>query len=777
MGKYSCEKCAKPFSQKSHYDKHLTRKNPCEIQTDKIKALIDKTVDDKLIEINKKLKKNNTESNITINITEQMDILKMSKTDLLEKCKELGIAKCTSKNKSQLIELINSNHKTNNNTKEYKNVLINEVFINKTIIEKLNETPIKEIKYDIKSMRYLGNKSKHLEFIYSALNDCFGLINNNNPIIFDAFGGTGTVSQFLNVNDFQTVSNDINDYSYKLCYCRNSITKDDIPFCGLGGNIESIITILNACKHKGFIYYNYSPNAEFNFERKYFTNSNAEIIDGIRIQIEDWYTNKQITANEHIFLVALLVETVSLYSNIPGTYGAFNANWDSRSIRTFMLDKEMVNNLLAKNKHTTYNNDVREIISGINCDILYLDPPYNERDYSMYYHVLETISLYNNPSLNDNKTGTKKEYKRSKWCMKKDCITELDYVIANTSAKCVVMSYNNEGIMNIDEIEDLFKKYGTYSVETKMVKRFKCNDTTKNVIVNEYLHILIKNDCINVNVPKNIIITTEDQKETENIIINKNFDLNIEALHFNKIYNSCCIDGMKQLPNDIVDLICVDLPYGLTECKWDTPIDLDELWKQYKRILKPYGTIVLFGQQPFTSRLVSSNYDMFKYSLVWQKSKPGGFAQAPYKVLCEHEDILIFSYGKTAENAKNKMVYNPQGTIPCNKTMKGKTGKTEHRGNRKTQNDYVQTTSNYPRSILKFNNEGKTQHPTQKPLELIKYLINTFSNENNIVLDSCLGSGTTAIACLETNRQFIGYELEKKYFDIANERIVNFTNK
>ena len=234
---------------------------------------------------------------------------------------------------------------------------------------------------------------------------------------------------------------------------------------------------------------------------------------------------------------------------------------------------------------------------------------------------------------------------------------------------------------------------------------------------------------------------------------------------------------MKQLPNNIVDLICVDLPYGLTECKWDTPINLDELWKQYKRILKPYGTIILFGQQPFTSRLVSSNYDMFKYSLVWQKSKPGGFAQAPYKVLCEHEDILIFSYGKTAENAKNKMVYNPQGTIPCNKTMKGKTGKTEHRGNRKTQKDYVQTTSNYPRSILKFNNEGKTQHPTQKPLELIKYLINTFSNENNIVLDSCLGSGTTAIACLETNRQFIAYELEKKYFDIANERVVKFTKK
>ena len=774
MGKYSCEKCAKTFSQKSHYDKHNSRKNPCEIQTDKLKALIDKAVENKFIEFKVKLKVNNIESNITINTTDQMDILNMSKIELLEKCKELGITKYRSKNKPQLIELINSK---NNTTEEYKHVLTDRCVINEITTEKINEDTIKEIRYDIKSMRYLGNKTKHLEFIYSSFIECFALLNNNNPIIFDAFGGTGTVSQFLNVNGYKTISNDINDYSYKLCYSRNSITKEDLLFSEFGGNIENIITILNKCKHKGFVYYNYSPNKELNFERKYFTNNNAEIIDGIRTQIEEWYINKQITLNEHIFLVALLVESVSLYSNIPGTYGAFNVNWDPRSMRPFMLDTKIVNNLLAKNKYQTYNSDIREVINGINCDILYIDPPYNERDYSMYYHVLETISLYNTPELNNNKTGTKKEYKKSKWCMKTECIKELEYVIKNTTAKCVVMSYNNEGIMTLAEIEGLFKKYGTYFVKSKIVKRFKCNNAEDNVKVNEYLHILIKKENTIVSASENIILTTEDQEEPENIIIREIDDQNIEELHTNKIYNGCCIDGMSQLPNNIVDLICVDLPYGLTECKWDTPINLDELWKQYKRILKPYGTIILFGQQPFTSRLVSSNYDMFKYSLVWQKSKPGGFAQAPYKVLCEHEDILIFSYGKTSENAKNKMVYNPQGTTPCNKIMKGKTGKTEHRGNRKTQNDYVQTTTNYPRSILKFNNEGKTQHPTQKPLELIKYLINTFSNENNIVLDSCVGSGTTAIACLETNRQFIAYELEKKYFDIANERIVNFTKK
>jgi site-specific DNA-methyltransferase (adenine-specific) len=119
------------------------------------------------------------------------------------------------------------------------------------------------------------------------------------------------------------------------------------------------------------------------------------------------------------------------------------------------------------------------------------------------------------------------------------------------------------------------------------------------------------------------------------------------------------------------------------------------------------------------------------------------------------------------------MTYNPQGTVPCNKIMKGKTGITEHRGNRKTQDDYVQTTTNYPRSVLKFGNEGKTKHPTQKPLDLITYLVRTFSNENDIVLDSCLGSGTTVIACIDSNRQFVGYELDKKYFDVCVERIEN----
>ena len=709
-------------------------------------------LNNKKIELNNMIDNNNTACNI-----EGMDLTKLSKIELLEKCEELGIKKCKFKNKDKLIELINTH---------------------KSVILQISDTLISDtlINYDIKTMRYLGNKSKHLEFIYNTFLECLNKIGLDNPKIFDAFGGTGSVTNFFNINNYIVISNDLNNYSYKLCYSRNSITIDDLLFNGINMNLSDVIDLLNTKKHKGFIYYNYSPNKELKYERKYFTNENAEIIDGIRQQIEIWKHNKEITDDEYIFLVSLLIENVSLYSNIPGTYGAFNAQWDSRSTRKFELDKNITHYLLAKNKYKTYNEDIKTIIDKIECDVLYIDPPYNERDYSAYYHVLETISMYDNPEINENKTGTKKLYKKSKWCNKISCKEELEYIIKNTNAKCVIMSYNNEGIMTTDEIKEIYDKYGDYLCKTKLVKRFKCNSNENEIDVYEYLHILFKKPSHKKE--KKIKLIINEDEILENEISGKSevtTDLVVVNDAINNIYNCCCLTGMLQLSNNSVDLICTDLPYGLTECKWDTPINLDKLWQEYKRVLKPYGTIIMFGQQPFTSRLVSSNYEMFKYSLVWNKSKPGGFAQAPYKVLCEHEDILIFSYGKTSENAKNKMVYNPQGTLPCNKVMKGKTGTTEHRHNRKTQDDYIQTTTNYPRSILKFNNEGKPQHPTQKPIELIKYLIKTFSNETDLVLDSCMGSGTTALACIETNRMYVGYELDDKYYNICKERIQNHT--
>ena len=670
MAKYTCERCLKEFSQKSHYDKHQNKKNPCQDNKGKIEEVVENII------INKNLISNNPE-NKDINTIETIE--------------------------------------------------------------------------PIKTMRYLGNKTDLLGFI-----DCIVLEHKLNSIIIDGFGGTGSVTQYFNKQGFNVISNDINDYSYKLCYSRNNISIKDLTFTGLKMDIKQVLEFLNKCKKKGFIYTNYSPNPSYKYERKYFTNDNAEIIDGIRSQIQEWFTHKKITEKEYIHLIAILIETTSLFSNIPGTYGAFLNKWDSRALKTLTLTEVIHRNLLSKNTNNnfTYNDDIKNIITDINGDILYLDPPYNERDYSTYYHVLETISRYDNPELKDNKTGTKKVITKSNWCIKSKVNNELDYIIKHSTAKLVLLSYNNEGFLTPEEIKTIFEKYGSYTFKQKKVKRFKCTKTKTEVDVYEYIHVLERTT------------TSEIQPN----IISELKELSSDT-DYGYIMNMCCLEGMKNIPEKSVDLICCDLPYGLTECKWDTPIDLDELWLSYNKVLKDYGTIILFGQQPFTSRLVSSNYKMFKYSLVWQKSKPGGFAQAPYKVLCEHEDILIFTYGKTTQNSANRMTYNPQGTQSCDIVMKGKTGSTEHRKGRKTQKDYVQTVTNYPRSVLKFNNEGKVKHPTQKPLLLVEYLINTFSNESEVVLDNCMGSGTTAIACIKNNRKYIGYEKDAQYFDVCIERI------
>ena len=231
-----------------------------------------------------------------------------------------------------------------------------------------------------------------------------------------------------------------------------------------------------------------------------------------------------------------------------------------------------------------------------------------------------------------------------------------------------------------------------------------------------------------------------------------------------------CLEIMPELPDKSIDLILCDLPFGTTECKWDTPIQLDPLWKQYNRIIKDDGAIVLFGIQPFTSVLVTSNLPMFKYSVVWKKSKISHFAQAPYRFLTEHEDILIFSKAGTAKNAKIRMKYNPQGLKDCNKVCRGK-GHSDHRAGRKPQKDYIQTKTGYPKSILEFKSDTAKLHPTQKPVPLIEYLIKTYSNKNDLVLDNCAGSGTTGIACNNIGRNSILIEIDLKYCNKINKRL------
>ena len=228
-----------------------------------------------------------------------------------------------------------------------------------------------------------------------------------------------------------------------------------------------------------------------------------------------------------------------------------------------------------------------------------------------------------------------------------------------------------------------------------------------------------------------------------------------------------CLELMKDIPDKSIDSILADLPYGTTQCKWDTVIPFEPLWQQYKRIIKPNGAIVLTASQPFTSALVMSNPKMFKYCWVWEKQQgtnPLLSKKQPMKV---HEDIVVF-YDK-------QCLYNPQMTegTPYSAFITDKAKTTgDVMGNAKSIHRDNPSGTRYPRSVQKFNTPRvRGGHPTQKPLELMKYLISTYSNENDMVLDNTMGSGTTGVACINTNRNFIGMELDDKYFEIAEARI------
>jgi len=244
---------------------------------------------------------------------------------------------------------------------------------------------------------------------------------------------------------------------------------------------------------------------------------------------------------------------------------------------------------------------------------------------------------------------------------------------------------------------------------------------------------------------------------------------------YNRIIHGDCLEIMKDIDDKSVDMILCDLPYGTTECKWDSIIPFEPLWKEYKRIIKDEGAIVLNATQPFTSVLVMSNLKMFKYPLVWRKTRIGGFAQAPYRFMTEHEDILVFSKGGCAKNAKIKMKYNPQGLIYKPKITKGKKADASpHRIRKTDQKDFVSEWTNYPKSVIEIGSDFKTIHPTQKPVALCEYLIKTYTNEGDVVLDNCIGSGTSAIACINTKRNYIGIEKDEQYYNMAIDRVSGY---
>ena len=226
-----------------------------------------------------------------------------------------------------------------------------------------------------------------------------------------------------------------------------------------------------------------------------------------------------------------------------------------------------------------------------------------------------------------------------------------------------------------------------------------------------------------------------------------------------------CLELMKDIPDKSIDVVLCDLPYGITYNKWDNVIDFNILWENYKRIVKLGGAILLTASEPFSSLMVSNNIEQFKYKWVWNKNNSAGFANAKRMPFQITEDILVFSFGKFPN-------YYPIMEQRGKERDKGGYSKSDNYAITPIKNS-IKNNLYYPKSILNFGNAnqiGKV-HPTQKPVPLFEYLINTYTKENETVLDNCMGSGTTGVACKNLNRNFIGIELDSNYFEIAKKRI------
>ena len=234
-----------------------------------------------------------------------------------------------------------------------------------------------------------------------------------------------------------------------------------------------------------------------------------------------------------------------------------------------------------------------------------------------------------------------------------------------------------------------------------------------------------------------------------------------------------CLELMKEIPDNSIDFICCDPPYGTTSIKWDEVIDFHKMWEHYERIIKPKGIVCLFGSQPFSAQLICSKIDWFRYELVWNKNKCGSPGLAKHRPMKTHENILIFS-------KKPGGTYNPQMEKgePYSRTSKNPEGyvgkKNDHNYGLKPRKSFTNEGTRYPKSILNISRDFSAQqqvHPTQKPVPLLEWLIKTYSNENETVLDNCMGSGSCGVAAINLNRKFIGIEMDPNYFKVSEDRI------
>jgi site-specific DNA-methyltransferase (adenine-specific) len=244
-----------------------------------------------------------------------------------------------------------------------------------------------------------------------------------------------------------------------------------------------------------------------------------------------------------------------------------------------------------------------------------------------------------------------------------------------------------------------------------------------------------------------------------------------------KLLHGDCLELLPTLADGSVDLVLTDPPYGTTACVWDAVIPFEPMWAALRRVIKPNRAVVMTASQPFTSALIMSNAAWFKYCWVWRKSRPSGFAQARNMPLKDYEDVAVFSEGVTvhASQSVRRMPYNPQGLVKFDKpkTYEKKSYSDSSFSKRPSHGAYQQEEGNFPRQVLDVASESGTVHPTQKPVALMEYLIRTYTNPGETVLDFTMGSGTTGVACANTGRKFIGIERDPEYFAIAQKRIAD----
>ncbi len=354
-------------------------------------------------------------------------------------------------------------------------------------------------------MRYIGNKE-------NIINKIYNILQSNNVVgesFFDFFSGTTNVARFYKDLGYSVCSSDVMYMSYCLqkAYIENNeeplfdkllpiISRENILISLFATPLEIVIAYLNQVPDvKGFIYNNYTPEGTKDLEqpRMYFSNENGLRIDAIRQQIENWNKAGLLLESEYFILLTCLIETVSFYANVAGVYAAFHKKWDPRAVKR--LDLRIIKIHNNNKKNIVYNANSMDLIENINTDILYLDPPYNERQYLPNYHLIETIAKYDNPSIKGITGMREYEDKKSTFCNAKTAIRDLESIVSKAKYKNLVMSYNSEGIMNQNDIVSMMSKYGSVKIEEFQYARFKSNNkglskTKKHI--NEQLYILSK---------------------------------------------------------------------------------------------------------------------------------------------------------------------------------------------------------------------------------------------------------------------------------------------